>query len=274
MLGRVLRTYLRARVKYLSLSIACFLVAALLPSLPVLTTFSPSMFSVPTFLIKQWSSKGTSRKMAGPAAYSPVDRRSMSGDDAGQTLLSHEEKSFILSSARSQRRYNLVLKSGLFLLVLILHSGLVVLLARWLASSTLPTPGSTPHQGHGDGSCGMEPKPKIRYTFEGVVPAVYKDPHAEFEMKDPCGRSAAEARARGCRYGMLYGAWLPEQCYDEETEANFKKYADWRFFLQPNRTQELSWDEVAKGEHEFVLVEWQCKSPRPSTLPTSNVGSN
>ena len=97
------------------------------------------------------------------------------------------------------------------------------------------------------------------YTFEGIHPAVYKDPTAEFLMKDPCGSTPTEARARGCRYGMLYGSWLPDECWDEETEVNFKKVKDWRFWLQANRTEELSWEEVARGEHEYVLVEWECK---------------
>lgn len=120
------------------------------------------------------------------------------------------------------------------------------------------TTGHHSHGGHSDSSCQTN-STHIRYGFEGVIPAVYKDPGAEFSQINPCGHNAAEARARGCRYGMLYGAWLPEECYDEETEENFKKYTNWRFWLQPNRTEEVSWDEVAKGEHEYVLVEWECE---------------
>lgn len=118
--------------------------------------------------------------------------------------------------------------------------------------------GGHSHGGHSDNSCQTD-STHHRYGFEGVIPAVYKDPSAEFSQVNPCGHSTAEARERGCRYGMLYGAWLPEECYDEETEENFKKYTNWRFWLQPNRTEEVSWDEVAKGEHEYVLVEWECE---------------
>lgn len=199
--------------------------------------------------------------MAGRDEYSPVDRRSMSADDSGQSLLSQDEKTFVPNhrSAR-QRRYNLTIKAFLLLLLLVAHAGLVVLLAKWLASSFLgPYKSSDPDESHHHDSTCLIRDEHVQYTFEGVIPAVYKDPQAEFLMKDPCGRTAAEARANGCRYGMLYGAWLPEACYDEETEENFKKHTNWRFWLQPNRTEELSWDEVAKGEHEYVLVEWQCE---------------
>ena len=223
-----------------------------------------------TKLLSQLPSLNSSRKMAGRASYSPVDRQSLSADDAAHSLLSQDEKTFVLNhrSTTAQRRYQTTLKAFLLLLLLVFHAGLVVLLAKWLASSFLGAHGSmSPDEMHSDhsNSCLLRDE-HTQYTFDGVIPAVYKDPSAEFIMKDPCGHSAAEARAKGCRYGMLYGAWLPEQCYDEETEQNFKKYTDWRFWLQPNRTEELSWDEVEKGEHEFVLVEWQCEFPWPLTV--------
>ncbi|KAG8158011.1 hypothetical protein KVR01_012283 [Diaporthe batatas] len=209
--------------------------------------------------------------MANTDDYSPIGRRSFSADDGSQSLLSHDEKIPEINRRRpAKRRMNFVLKSFASLLVLIAHAGLVAFLMNWFGivvwggSSSKTTDDSSSmagqhsHGAHGSSSCQTD-STHVRYGFEGVIPAVYKDPSAEFSQINPCGHSAEEARARGCRYGMLYGAWLPEDCYDEETEENFKKYTNWRFWLQANRTEEVSWDEVAKGEHEYVLVEWECE---------------
>ncbi|KAF2108218.1 hypothetical protein BDV96DRAFT_587926 [Lophiotrema nucula] len=55
---------------------------------------------------------------------------------------------------------------------------------------------------------------------------------------------------------MLYSAWLPEPRYEESIEAEFKNYADWKFWLDPNRTAEVSWDEAATGEHDYLFATW------------------
>ena len=228
--------------------------------------------------------------MADGLQYSPMDRRSFSADDAAQSLLSQDEKGYMFERKRpARKRFGLAWKALLLLLVLVVHAGLVVFLASWLASSFLGAAGRSKSDdimssaeskvghghshghGHGDSPTCESEESYRQFSFDGVVPAVYKDPDAEFIHKDPCGSTAAEARARGCRYGMLYGAWLHESCYDEETEQRFKEYTNWRFWLQPNRTEEVSWDEVAKGEYEYVLVEWECKYhhslPRRDTEP-------
>lgn len=201
-----------------------------------------------------------------------MGRVSFSADDGSQSLLSHDEKMPGFERRRpAKRRLHIVLKSILLLFLLIAHAGLIAFLLNWFGITiwggsrpNMTSDGMTgqhSHGGHSDSSCQAEAdSTHIHYGFEGVVPSVYKDPEAEFTQVNPCGSTAVEARARGCRYGMLYGAWLPEECYDEETEENFKKYTNWRFYMQPNRTEEVSWDEVAKGEHEWVLVEWECES--------------
>ncbi|KAH8892932.1 hypothetical protein GQ53DRAFT_861222 [Thozetella sp. PMI_491] len=210
--------------------------------------------------------------MADITEYSPIDRRSFSADETAQSLLSQDEKGYAFERKRpAQRRYNLILKSLLVFLVLLLHAGLVALIARWAAPTLFATSGSMTsdtgssyhhggssyqHTEHHDESCQPEDS-NVEYTLEGVVRDPYKDQNAEFLQVDPCGSTAEEARARGCRYGVLYGAWLPEECYDEETEERFRKHTNWRFWGQPNRTEEISWDEYAKGEYEYVLVEWE-----------------
>jgi len=122
--------------------------------------------------------------------------------------------------------------------------------------------------GHGRdihaGTCDHKQRPKYRYTFEGVERNNGKDPNAEFLMKDPCGSTVAEARARGCRFAMVNQAWVPNECFDEELEAEYQAEKRWRFWLQPNRTGEVSWEEAAKGEHDYLLIEWERKSTSTS----------
>ncbi|KAK4227768.1 hypothetical protein QBC38DRAFT_476945 [Podospora fimiseda] len=215
--------------------------------------------------------------MSNNREYSPVDRASLSADDAAHSLLCQEEKHFTFERKRlspAQRFKRLALRSLAFFVILLIHAGLVLLLARWIISGipakTTPSynsPSMTKSHGHGGhGSHGSKPAAgyagdmethKVHYTVEGVPPVVDKDVEAEFSMINPCGSTAEEARARGCRFGVLYGAWLPEQCWDDETEERFKAYDDWKFYLQPNRTEELTWDQVAQGDQPYYLVEWQ-----------------
>lgn len=125
--------------------------------------------------------------------------------------------------------------------------------------------------GHGisaAGACSQEQAPRYRYTFEGVERNDGKDHNAEFLMKDPCGSTAAEARERGCRFAMVNQAWLPDECFDEELEEEYKSENRWRFWLHPNRTSEVSWDEAAKGEHDYLLIEWERKFGSPKPIPS------
>ncbi|KAK5942583.1 hypothetical protein PMZ80_005148 [Knufia obscura] len=82
---------------------------------------------------------------------------------------------------------------------------------------------------------------------------------AQYLMKKPCGTSAAEARARGCRYGMVNSAWLPEECYDEETEKQFKEIKEWEFWIMPNKTGFVTWEEAATGDFDLLWAEWDRK---------------
>jgi hypothetical protein len=78
-------------------------------------------------------------------------------------------------------------------------------------------------------------------------------------MKNPCRHSAAEARARGCRYGMVDSAWLPNECYDGETEERFQQAKNWEFWRHPNKTGLITWEEAAEGEFDLMWAEWDRK---------------
>lgn len=60
----------------------------------------------------------------------------------------------------------------------------------------------------------------------GAINDDHREKHfsgARYLIKNPCGNSAVEARARGCLYGVVNSACLPEECYDEELRKDSSK---------------------------------------------------
>ncbi|KAF4631938.1 hypothetical protein G7Y89_g6199 [Cudoniella acicularis] len=196
----------------------------------------------------------------------PISQSSSSASDDAESLLSQDETKYVFERSRfKQRLYNLVTKALLVLSILILMGGVMFLMARWTIFGFMDLSGNSKAHGarianieggeHGN-RCMQWQDTEREYTFGGVHRPNEKDVSgAEYLLKDLCGHSATEARARGCRFGMLYFAWLLEVCYDEEIEEEFKNYTDWQFWLYPNRTGEVTWDEAARRERDFMLVE-------------------
>ncbi|KAM3547960.1 hypothetical protein ARSEF4850_009697 [Beauveria asiatica] len=52
----------------------------------------------------------------------------------------------------------------------------------------------------------------------------------------PCGKSPAEALARGCRFDMLATAWLPPRCIDDELVDEFTRLGNWQFYTEKHGT--------------------------------------
>jgi hypothetical protein len=52
-----------------------------------------------------------------------------------------------------------------------------------------------------------------------------------------CGRTPEEARAKGCLFEMTGSSWVPKECYDPETEAEFLNFKDWQYHRDINYTQ-------------------------------------
>jgi hypothetical protein len=164
-----------------------------------------------------------------------------------------------LASQPRHRRYRFIGKAFILLSILIVLVGFAYLVARWTALSFLDLSASSKAvnmssseiEGKGDGQCIQWQDSSHSFEKNSSGP--------DFLLKEPCGQSAAEARERGCRFGMLYFAWLPEQCYDEEIEEDFKNFKEWKFWLFQNRTGEITWDEAATGEHDRLWAEWERK---------------
>lgn len=84
-----------------------------------------------------------------------------------------------------------------------------------------------------------------------------KDPSTtRYLLKNPCGDTAAEARARGCHFEILNWSWLPNECHDHELEESFTQIKDWEFWQNQNKTGRISVEEARQGEYDMVWVEW------------------
>lgn len=90
------------------------------------------------------------------------------------------------------------------------------------------------------------------------VDALVQNSSIAYLMQNPCGQSAAEAKAHGCHYDMVEMAWVPEECYDPQLEEELGAIKDWSFFRFLNRTGEMSWDDARRGEFEFLTADWDC----------------
>ncbi|EGP90542.1 uncharacterized protein MYCGRDRAFT_37275, partial [Zymoseptoria tritici IPO323] len=70
------------------------------------------------------------------------------------------------------------------------------------------------------------------------------------------GQSPAEARERGCHFDVISFCWLPSQCYDAELSRIFDAENHLEWFLDPNRTQPVSHQQIMTGEYTGLYVNW------------------
>lgn len=75
-------------------------------------------------------------------------------------------------------------------------------------------------------------------------------------MVKPCGSNPAEARRKGCHFDVISFCWLPSECYDTELSRNFYEENELEWFLDPNRTQPLTYDQIMTGEFTGLYVDW------------------
>ncbi|KAK2036627.1 hypothetical protein LZ31DRAFT_483197 [Colletotrichum somersetense] len=76
-------------------------------------------------------------------------------------------------------------------------------------------------------------------------------------MIKPCGSTPQEARQRGCHFDVISFCWLPSQCYDAELSREFDEANHLEWFLDPNRTEPLTHEQVTTGEYTRLYVNWE-----------------
>jgi hypothetical protein len=75
-----------------------------------------------------------------------------------------------------------------------------------------------------------------------------------------CGNSANEARTRGCRFDRILHAWLPPACTRQEDireEQDFLTVDNWKYYRDPQQTEELTLEEAYRGELEVLYTSWR-----------------
>lgn len=169
------------------------------------------------------------------------------------------------------KRRSGVIKAVLILIVLVAACGIIFLAAKGvfinphshpnsMSSTTslysLPNPSEYPDVDHGGR---WQDAPDLSLFYAPHRTHGKDSSQTKYLLKDPCGHTAVEARARGCRFGVLNYAWLPEACFDEKMEEEFRTYTNWEFWSFPNKTAPVTWDEAAKGEHDLLFIEWECE---------------
>jgi hypothetical protein len=76
-------------------------------------------------------------------------------------------------------------------------------------------------------------------------------------MISPCGSSPQEARSRQCHFDVISFCWLPDECYDAELSREFDKSNNLEWFLDANRTQPVSHQDIMTGEYTGLYVNWE-----------------
>ncbi|KAI1310108.1 hypothetical protein F5Y03DRAFT_382804 [Xylaria venustula] len=76
-------------------------------------------------------------------------------------------------------------------------------------------------------------------------------------MTQPCGSSPAEAVARGCQFDVISFCWLPDACYDAELSEEYRATHKLEWFVDPEKEQPLSYEQIMTGEYTGVYVNWE-----------------
>jgi hypothetical protein len=84
-----------------------------------------------------------------------------------------------------------------------------------------------------------------------LIPLIYfLAPRQKAPVYDQCGKTADEARARGCVFEVTGFTWIPEECHDPNTEEEFLKYLvknDLGIYRYPNYSEKVPIEEVQLG---------------------------
>lgn len=92
------------------------------------------------------------------------------------------------------------------------------------------------------------------YLINTITPSI-SEPGRVKTMVKPCGTTSAEARKRGCYFDPISFCWLPTACYDKELTKDFDVGLEW--YLDANRTQPVSHEQIMTGEYTGLYVNWE-----------------
>ena len=69
-----------------------------------------------------------------------------------------------------------------------------------------------------------------------------------------CGMTPNEARANGCYFDIMIGAWIPEPCAEKEFSDAWSAGEEGLWYHDSNLTQPFATSELRKGDHEIAYT--------------------
>lgn len=97
-------------------------------------------------------------------------------------------------------------------------------------------------------------------TSNPMDPALMWDHFAHLPPTS-CGSTPSEAKALGCQFDIMTYAWQPSPCYDALLIEDFRDMLSRKklgFYEEKNNySSPLDLTQIAKGEHEFVWMNWE-----------------
>ncbi|KAK1757992.1 hypothetical protein QBC47DRAFT_373522 [Echria macrotheca] len=79
------------------------------------------------------------------------------------------------------------------------------------------------------------------------------DHHTQTEpFMNDCGKSSAEAMARGCKMEPLFYGWIPPQCYYPDLTAEFPVFADRTWYVDQAMTTAIPERDLMEGKHSSI----------------------
>jgi hypothetical protein len=76
----------------------------------------------------------------------------------------------------------------------------------------------------------------------------------EYKVWKDCGNSASEARERGCVFDVMMTGWVKEDCYNKAVSEEYLLEGAFRFFSDPEATNEIPLDVIRLGEHTHMYT--------------------
>lgn len=97
----------------------------------------------------------------------------------------------------------------------------------------------------------------------------------EREEWNHCGRTSADAVARGCLMEPNFYGWFPSRCVFSELTDKYPVFEDRKWFVDVNLTQEISVTDLWEGKHAKIYTKrLVMEYYRPPTTPLFCVKTN
>lgn len=81
------------------------------------------------------------------------------------------------------------------------------------------------------------------------------NPGESFTESIDCGRTAAEARERGCIFDLMLSTWIHESCSDRELMNKYLLEGNYTYYYDENMEHQMPEEEVWRGEYRTIWTQ-------------------